>query len=46
VLYASTTSDIYGAYSVEVLPGVEYFIVAYTLAGDVYGVTARDLVGA
>ena len=41
----TTTSDIYGAYSFLVTPGVEYFLVAYELGADIYGVTERDLVG-
>jgi len=41
--YATTTSDATGRYSIIVAPGVYYFLVAYTLVGDVYGVTARDL---
>jgi hypothetical protein len=45
LFYASVTSDIYGYYEILVVPGVTYFIVAYDLAGDVYGVTARDLEG-
>jgi len=41
--YATTTSDATGRYSIIVAPGVYYFLVAYDLVGDVYGVTARDL---
>jgi hypothetical protein len=43
--HATTTSDAFGHYSVNVTPGVEYFLVAYSTTGDVYGVTARDLQG-
>jgi len=43
--HATTTSDAYGRYSINVTPGVEYFLVAYSPTGDVYGVTARDLQG-
>jgi hypothetical protein len=43
VLYGTTTSDALGRYTFIVTPGVDYFLVAYDLVGDVYGVTARDL---
>jgi hypothetical protein len=45
VFIATTTSDGLGVYSFDVTPGVEYFCVAYSITGQVYGVTARDLVG-
>lgn len=44
-LYGTTTSNAAGRYAIVVVPGVAYFLVAYS-ATDVYGVTARDIVGA
>ena len=45
VFLATTTSDAQGHYAVLVAPGVEHFLVAYSPV-KVYGVTARDIVGA
>jgi hypothetical protein len=43
-LFATVTSNGQGRYSVQVDPGVSYFLVAYSNL-NVYGVTARNLVG-
>jgi hypothetical protein len=40
----TTSSDALGHYSIMAVPGVSYFLVAYS-AAKVYGVTARDIVG-
>lgn len=43
--FGTVTSDGAGHYSIAVDPGVAYFMVAYSLASDVYGATARDIMG-
>ena len=40
----TTVSDALGHYSIEVAPGVEHYLVAFS-ATNVYGVTARDIIG-
>jgi hypothetical protein len=44
VFHDTTTSDANGVYTIVVNAAVEYFLVAYT--ASIFGVTARDLVGA